>query len=235
MQAGRREGLLSSWSRSDDGGFGFQDPSALGLTEADANAYRADVSLGVGDLFAGAPGRVNLYGQKLGGGYSTASLTALTDTTQYGGILRIPLTHGLHSGREGRPAEPDRWAPDAGWRARPRLPAHRPVEPRRRRPKRAPPGRLPDRSRSRKRRAAAPTPTMQLGYDSQARWRSYGFVQGTLAKSGDHGRQRARRNRRRVSHHRSLPGRCGRFLVASSGPAGKLGTSYQATDTRAST
>ena len=142
VQTGRREGLLSSWASSDDGGFGFQDPGALGLTQADADAYRADLSVGVGDLFAGARGRVNLYGQKLGGGYSTASMTALTDTLQYGGILRIPLTDSLTPGREGRQADPDRWAPDAGWRARPRLPAHRPVEPGRRRPERAPTGRL---------------------------------------------------------------------------------------------
>jgi hypothetical protein len=186
MQAGRREGLLSSWSRSDDGGFGFQDPSALGLTQADANAYRADLSVGVGDLFAGAPGRVNLYGQKLGGGYSTASLTALTDTLQYGGILRIPLTNSLTLAAKGDKRSQvdglqtqageldlgyqltDRWSLGAGVRNE-RRQDDSPIVP------------LTQEEGSRT------DATMQLGYDSRARWRRYGFVQSTLAKSGDMG------------------------------------------------
>ena len=219
VQTGKREGLLSSWASSDDGGFGFQDPSALGLTEADADAYRADLSVGVGDLFAGAPGRVNLYGQKLGGGYSTASLTALTDTTAVRRHSQDSADGQPHAGREGGQAEPDRWAPDAGWRARPGLPAHRPLEPRRRGPERAATGRLPDRSRDpgggrpHRRHDAArlrlESPLAQLRLRAEH-----------AGEERRHGRQRARRHRRRVSLHRSLPGRC-RGLLRPAGPGGQ--------------
>ena len=41
--------------RSDDGGFGFYGYDDLGFTDASADAYRADLSVGLGDFFADAP------------------------------------------------------------------------------------------------------------------------------------------------------------------------------------
>src|SRR5262249_34932566 len=49
IQTGRREGMLSSWTRSDDGGYGFVGTDG-GVTQADANAYRADLSVGLSDF-----------------------------------------------------------------------------------------------------------------------------------------------------------------------------------------
>src|SRR5262249_20256024 len=100
VQTGRREGMLSTWTRSDDGGYGFVGTDG-GMSQAAANAYRADLSLGLGDFFSGMGGRMNLYAQQLGAGYSTASLTALTDTLQYGGLMRIPITDRLQLAAKG--------------------------------------------------------------------------------------------------------------------------------------
>ncbi len=65
MQAGRSEGLVSGLQRSDDGGFGFTGYDDLSFAEADAGAYRADVSVGVGDFLAGREGLATLYVQSL--------------------------------------------------------------------------------------------------------------------------------------------------------------------------
>ncbi len=56
VQGGRSEGLVSSAIYSDDGGFGFVNPDTTGFTSASADAYRADLSVGFGDVFAGMPG-----------------------------------------------------------------------------------------------------------------------------------------------------------------------------------
>ena len=56
FQAGRSEGLVSTALRSDDGGFNFGSTTPVPLTEADANAYRADVSVGVADFLEGRRG-----------------------------------------------------------------------------------------------------------------------------------------------------------------------------------
>ena len=58
VQGGRSEGLVSSAMYSDDGGFGFVNPDTTGFTSASADAYRADLSVGFGDVFAGIPGRL---------------------------------------------------------------------------------------------------------------------------------------------------------------------------------
>jgi len=57
LQTARSEGLLSRSLRSDDGGFGFQGPDDLSFTDAQAVAYRADFSVGLGDFFDGHDGR----------------------------------------------------------------------------------------------------------------------------------------------------------------------------------
>src|SRR5262249_6385014 len=92
LQAGRSEGLVSSSFRSDDGGFGFLGTGDVGLVDARAGAYRADVSLGFGDFFSGGKGKLSLYAQRLDAGYSASGLTTLTDTDQLGGLLGMPLT-----------------------------------------------------------------------------------------------------------------------------------------------
>jgi flagellar motor protein MotB len=228
LQAGVRDGLVSSWSRSDDGGFGFLGTEDLGLTEADAGAYRGDVSIGLSDLFAGAQGRLTLYGQTLDAGYSMPGLTAPTNTRQFGGTLTIPLTERLHlSGKADRKVQAeglettaaeldmgyqltDRWSVNAGLRNELREDSS-PV--------------VPVTQQEGERTDAA----VQVAYDSKGPWRGYGFAQGTLSKSGnreDNGRV-GMGGSYRLSDRLSLDAEASHGDL---GPAGKLGTSYQATD-----
>ncbi len=101
VQTGRSEGLVSSALRSDDGGFGFQGPDPLSFTDAEAGAYRADVSVGLGDLFAGANGRLSLYMQNLEAGYSAPGQATIKETEQFGGVFKLPVTPRLSLGAKG--------------------------------------------------------------------------------------------------------------------------------------
>ena len=65
------------------------------FADAEAGGYRADVSLGLGDFFDRAQGRLTLYTQSLDGGYSAPGLQTLTDTENYGGTFQMPVTERL--------------------------------------------------------------------------------------------------------------------------------------------
>ena len=93
VQTARSEGLLSRSLRSDDGGFGFSGPDDLSFVDADAVAYRADVSVGLGDVLKDRKGRVTAYVQSLEAGYSAPGQATLKDTEFYGGSVRMPVTN----------------------------------------------------------------------------------------------------------------------------------------------
>jgi flagellar motor protein MotB len=91
LQGGRSEGLVSGMLSSDDGGFGFAGHDDLSFSGASAEAYRADVSVGLGDFLAGSQGRASLYVQDVGAGYSAPGMSTVKDTQYYGGTLRMPV------------------------------------------------------------------------------------------------------------------------------------------------
>jgi len=190
LQGGRSEGLVSRSLRSDDGGFGFAGPSDLSFTDAEAGAYRADLSFGIGDFFKGQKGRVTLYGQSLEAGYSAPGQATLKDTTQYGLTFGMPVsprvTLGLKGdqksedlGLETRAIELDlgikltgKWSLSTGVRNDLRE-DHSPVVPL---------------TQDQGERTDA---VVQVAFDPGAKWRTYGFVQETVASSGgreDNGR-----------------------------------------------
>jgi flagellar motor protein MotB len=184
LQTGRSEGLISNTLQSDDGGFGFTGASDLSFTEAEAEAYRADLSVGLGDFFEGQEGRVTLYTQRLGAGYSAPGQATLKNTDFLGGTLTMPVTDRFRlsasgdyreqeEGLETRAIEIDarymltrKWSLSGGVRNdlrednSPLVPLTQ-VE-----------GERTD--------AVA-----QLTYDAGTSWRTYGFVQDTIASNGD--------------------------------------------------
>jgi flagellar motor protein MotB len=98
MQTGRSEGLVSGLLQSNDGGFGFQSPgdiSSTNTTNTAAGAYRADLSVGMADFFKGHEGRFTFYTQHLDAGYSAPGQDTFKDTEQYGGMIKMPVTHRL--------------------------------------------------------------------------------------------------------------------------------------------
>ena len=74
VQASRSEGLVSSTLRSDDGGFGFAGPDTTSFVDAEADGYRADLSVGFKDLYSRAKGQLTVYAQELDAGYSAPGL-----------------------------------------------------------------------------------------------------------------------------------------------------------------
>jgi flagellar motor protein MotB len=225
LQAGRSEGLVSTTYRSDDGGFRFFGSDPGGLTEANAGAYRADLSVAFGDIVDGASGRLNLYGQRQDAGYSAPGQAAFTDTNQFGGAVELPVTGWLQltakadsrlekDGLETTAGEldvgyqlTDHWRLGSGVRYEIRQ-DESPI--------------VPVTQVEGNRTDAA----VQVAYDSNAGWRSYGFAQATLAKTGDR-----ENNHRggvggsfRISERLSLDGE---VSYGNLGPAARIGTSYQ--------
>ncbi len=128
LQAGRSEGLVSNAMRSDDGGFDFYGYDDLGFTDASADAYRADLSVGVGDFFASGKGRLTLYTQTMGEGYSAPGLATVTDTDHVGGTFTMPVTDWLQRQRQERSADPEAGTGDHRAGNRPRLPGDQRLE-----------------------------------------------------------------------------------------------------------
>jgi hypothetical protein len=225
LQAGRSEGLVSNSFFSQDGGFAFSTLPGFTVIDDEANAFRGDLNVGMADVFAGAKGQLSLYAQDLGAGYSAPGQLALTDTQNYGGLLRMPVTDKLNlAAKADTRQQKDALTTDAqelnlvyqltkNWN-------------------------LGGGARHENREDDAPVvfvtqeegqrtdAVVQLGYDSLEKWRSYGFVQETLARSGD-----------REDNGRVGVGGAYRFndkfrvdgevSHGDLGPGAKLGTNYQ--------
>ncbi len=185
VQTGRSEGLVSSPLRSVDGGFGFSGPDALSFSNAKADAYRADLSVGLGDVFHGPAerGRITFYTQKLDAGYSAPGQATIKDTNYYGGTFKMPVSKWLSlaakgdqriedQGLETRAIEvnivsklTEKWSISTGVRNDLRQ-DHSPVIP------------LTQEQGERTDAVA------QVTFDPHASWRAYSFVQETVASSG---------------------------------------------------
>jgi flagellar motor protein MotB len=186
VQTGRSQGLLSSQLRSDDGGFGFRNYNDLSFVNTNAMAYRADVSVGIGDFLQGRSGRFTFYMQSLEAGYSAPGQATIKDTEYFGGTFRMPVTRHLtlaakgdqrmeDLGLETRALEvnavtklTDRWSISTGVRNDFRRDRSLII---------------PLTQEQGERTDAA----VQVAFDHSALWRAYAFVQETLASTG--GRQ----------------------------------------------
>jgi hypothetical protein len=170
--------------RSNDGGFEFSGYDEQGFADADADAYRADLSVAIGDLFAGRDGRLTLYAQTLGEGYSAPGLATITETDNFGGTFELPLTDRMQlrakadqrtqqDGLETTAQELDfayqvtkAWSVSTGVRNDLRE-DRSPVVPL---------------TQEQGERTDA---VVQVNYDSGSAWSAYGFVQETLSADGN--------------------------------------------------
>ncbi len=224
LQAGRTSGLLSPSLQSNDGGFGFQGPNDQSFTGAKAGAYRADLSVGVGDFFKGHDGLFTFYEQNLDAGYSSPGLATIKDTEQYGGTFRMPVTSTLsfvakgdqtieNQGLETRAVELDmayklaqKWTISTGVRDDLRE-DHSPIVP------------------LTQIQGERTDVVMQLKFNPSDFWSAYGFGQGTVAASG------GREDNDRIGMGGSIR-LTKRFRIdgepsdGNLGPGGKLGTSF---------
>ncbi|HEX5764261.1 MAG TPA: hypothetical protein VFY27_01740 [Woeseiaceae bacterium] len=184
LQTATSEGIVSNSQFSNDGGFGFysQDPAAF--TSAEAEAYRADVSVATNDLLRFGNGQITLYIQDAEAGYSAPGLATLLDTRNVGGTLRIPVLDRLslqakvdsrvqEQGLETKAEEvnlnysmSENWDVSAGYR----------------RDERTDLSPLVPLTQEQGERTDA---VVQLGYNSRDDWNAYLFVQDTLSTTAD--------------------------------------------------
>lgn len=224
VQGGRSKGLVSNSLRSNDGGFGFTGHDNMVFTDAKAEAYRAELSVGIADFFKGRDGWVTLYYQNLDAGYSAPGQMTVKDTRYYGGTFRMPLTSRMSllakgdqrtekEGIETRTVEvnavynlTDRWSVSTGVRNDLRE------------------DRSPDVPLTQE-QGERTDAVVQVKYDRGDRWRAYGFVQETITSSG------AREDNRRIGAGGSYRP-AARFRIDGEGssgdlgPGGKIGTSF---------
>ena len=224
VQTGRSTGLLSSRQQSEDGGFGFRRHDDLLFTDANAMAYRADLSLELHDLFEGHFGRFTFYKQSLDAGYSAPGQATIKSTEQYGGTVRMPVTNQFSVAAKG-----DRRIEDRGletrafevnvgyklaesWRASTGL----------RYDLRTDRSQIAPATQEQGERTDA---VAQLTFDPGAAWRTYGFVQRTVAASvgrEQNGRVGAGGSYRLTERFRID----GEVSDGDLGTGGRLGTSY---------
>lgn len=184
VQAAKSEGLVSSSSYSNDGGFEFVGYDGSSFDEGSADSYRADLSVGFGDFFDSVPGRLTLYTQTTGAGYSAPGQTTLTDTDHYGGTFTMQLMDKLEfrakadSTKQDQGLHADAQEIDVGYQFTDRWSASTGV----RKDKRDYTGPLAPLDPEQGERTDG---VMQLAYDSRESWRAYAFAQDTLSKTED--------------------------------------------------
>ncbi len=225
LQAGRSEGLVSTSFRSDDGGFRFLGGEDPGLREAEAGAYRADLSVALSDFFAAGRGRLSLYGQFLDGGYTGPGLTARSDTQNYGGRFAIDVNEWVSfTAKADRVVEKDglettsqevdvAYDLGGGWTIHSGLRTELREDDSSVAPATQQEGERTDTA-------------VQVNYDASDRWEAYAFGQATILRSGD----LESNNRGGVGGSYRLNERMvleGEISHGDFGPAGKLGMKYQ--------
>jgi len=228
LQAARSDGLVSNTWRSTDGGFEFDEPAGTSFEDESADAYRADLSIGFADVVEGARGRMTLYFENRGAGYSAAGLGTWSDLRQFGGTLVMPVNDAWNVAAKADSADQDGglstsneevnlefrateyWTVSAGVR-HDRREDDSPVV-------------LVTQEEGERTDAV-----VQAAYDPNGLWRGYGFVQGTVSATGD------RDDNNRVGVGGSL--RLGEKVLIDAeasggdlGPGGRLGTSYMVSD-----
>jgi flagellar motor protein MotB len=228
LQGGKSDGLASSSFYSTDGGFGFTNYNPNAFANASADAYRADVSVGLNDFLAGYKGRLTYYSQHLDAGYSAPGFDTLTPTDYSGGTLTLPVGERLSVN-----AKADRKAQEQGLTTTAeevdlayKLSKNWSVSTGVRQDNREDNSPLVPATQQQGERTDV---VAQLGYDSLAKWRAYTFAQDTVSKSGD-----------REDNGRAGVGGSYRVTNAlridaeasegSLGAGGKLGTNYLVSD-----
>jgi flagellar motor protein MotB len=183
LEVGRSQGPGVATTSSDDGGYTI-DSVAAAEESAEALAYRIDTSIGVQDFLARGQGRFTLYYQMLEAGYSAPGLTTDRDLTTYGGTAVLPLFDRINlrfktdfqTQKDGLDTEAseldvdyrisDHWTLSSGVRRDSRQ-DNSPVVP------------------ETQEQGDRTDVVARVLYDSQARWSTYGFAQGTVQTTGN--------------------------------------------------
>jgi flagellar motor protein MotB len=184
LQGGRSEGLASQSLYSTDGGYGFTGYDPAAFSNARADGYRADVSVGLGDFISGSKGRVSLYTQHQQAGYSAPGLATLSDRDYYGGSFDLPLGERFNIAGKGDRRQQDLGLTstalelDMKYQLTPQWHIASGV----RNDERSDGSAVVPLTQQQGERTDG---VLRVGYDSPGAWRAYGYGQQTLSKSGE--------------------------------------------------
>ena len=227
IEASQSEGDSVDTLGSLDGGYSFESGTPVGA-DTGAGAYRLEGSLALGDVLESTVGTVTFYHQEVEAGYSAPGLVSLTDSTQQGGSLEMPIAERIQlrlkadsktqeQGLDTQAAEVNvdyeldwNWTLSGGLR-RDEREDNSPVVP------------------ATQEEGTRTDMRVQAGYDSRADWSAYGFVQDTVSTSGNrdengrYGTGGSYRVSKRLRVH-------GEVSDGDLGEAAKLGSEYLYSD-----
>jgi flagellar motor protein MotB len=224
LQQAKSEGLVSMPLMSNDGGFEFSSYDPASFVNAEAEAYRADISMSSNELLNYGNSQLTFYVQDVEAGYSAPGLTALRDTRNWGGTFSMPIAEKFslsakidnleqEQGIETEVQEVNlgyqlsyHWDVKAGYRTDNRI-------------DRSPIVGLTQEQGERN------DAILQVGYDSKSTWNAYGFTQDTMSVNGD--RQENARMGVGGSYRMSEKLRVGAEISDGDlGKGGRIGTNY---------
>lgn len=184
LEVSQSEGAGIDTLSSADGGYSFDGTTPIISNDGSAGAYRVDSSIALSDVVENMPGKVTLYRQELDAGYAAPGLNTLSDTSQLGGTLAMPIAERFNlrakadkklqqQGLETVANEldvdyllDDRWTLSGGVRVDERK-DHSAVVP------------LTQEEGERS------DLRIQAAYDSKSNWAAYGFAQDTVKTTGN--------------------------------------------------
>jgi flagellar motor protein MotB len=184
VQQARSEGLVSLPTFSNDGGFEFNGYDPSSFVNAEAEASRADLSVAMSDIVGWGEARLSLYTQEIGAGYSAPGLTALTDTTNYGGTLSMPVGErfAFNAKVDERQQEQGLQTKAQEFNVSYQMSYHWDVSTGYRWDNRVDQSINVPLTQQQGERADG---ILQIGYDSKSTWSAYAFTQETMSTTGD--------------------------------------------------
>jgi len=228
LEQSTSQGPVSSTFASTDGGFDFNQIALPPGTDVKAKGQRVDASMRLEDFFSGLQGTFSFYNQQLDAGYAAPGLIAITDTTQTGGMLQIPVIDSVDVKLKADSLDQENalktkayelnvdylmnqhWSFGVGWREDKRT-DNSPVVPLTQQ--------QGDRSDA----------VVRATYNSRENWLAYGYIQDTIDVTGN----REENDRLGVGGDYRVTDRFkldGELSSGGLGVALKLGTNYKMTD-----
>lgn len=184
VEAGRTNGPGMSTAHSVDGGYDFEADQPVVPSNKDPEANSVEASIRFGDLLPWGRGRATIYRQEFDAGYAAPGVTTNRDLLRYGGSAELPVGERVELRlKADRRIEEDGLETDAGevdldFRTDEHWTASAGV----RLDRREDNSTVVPATQEEGRRTDA---VVRLLYDSKARWNSYGFLQDTVATSGN--------------------------------------------------
>ncbi|MEJ2142538.1 MAG: flagellar motor protein MotB, partial [Gammaproteobacteria bacterium] len=228
LEQSSSEGPVSSATLSNDGGFNFNEATPLSGPDVKADGQRIDASIRLGDVIENAEGKLTFYSQSLDAGYSAPGQITLTDTSQNGANLAMPITDDyqlrikLDSKKQDNGLDTSAQEVNLDYQINKQLKVSGGL----RKDERTDSSPVVPLTQSQGERTDM---QVRLTYDSSEKWSTYGYLQDTIDVTGnrdENGRVGVGAEYRTTDRFKLN----GELSSGDLGEGAKLGTEYQMTD-----